>query len=163
MIYLDNNATTAPLPEVIEAVGDTLRQNWGNPSSVHECGRKSREALENARNTVAEAFGAEFPSSIIFTSGGTESINLACASLLTPEIKQILVGSTEHSAVLRAADRWAHNRPVVSIPVDINGALDLDFLEVELRNGKSLVCVSLANNETGVISDVTAISSLCLA
>lgn len=162
MIYLDNNATTAPLPEVVEAVTETLRSKWGNPSSTHSCGRRAREALENSRNTVAAVLGAESPSCITFTASGTESINLAFSSLLSPEITRILVASTEHSAVLYAAQRWAKERPVISIPVDLNGLLDLDFLEAELRKmGRSLVCASLANNETGVVTDISSVAALC--
>jgi len=162
MIYLDNNATTVPLPEVVAAVTDTLQCNWGNPSSAHASGHRAREALENARNSVARVFGAESPSCITFTSSGTESINLACACLLKPEITRIIVASTEHSAVLRASERWAQSRPVVLIPVDSNGILDLAFLDAELaKSGQSLVCVALANNETGVVTEIPSVSSLC--
>jgi cysteine desulfurase len=163
VIYLDNNATTQPLPEVIESLVEALHVNWCNPSSVHACGRQAREALEHARHTVASTFGAESPSSIVFTSGGTESINLACACLLSPEIKRILVASTEHSAVLRAAQRWAGVRSVVSIPSDSSGALDLGFLETEIKREKSFVCIAIANNETGIITDVAAVSRICRA
>ena len=161
MIYLDSNATTCPLPGVVEAVSEVLRSNWGNASSVHYFGHKARKALEGARNTVARAFGAELPSSIIFTSSGTESINLACTSLLSPEITRILVASTDHSAVLLAAEGWAEGRSVGLIPVDSDGRLDLNFLEAELIKRRSLVCVAHANNETGVVTDISSVASLC--
>lgn len=162
MIYLDNNATTAPLPQVVDAVTDALRENWGNPSSSHAPGRRAREALEKARVLVAQALGAQAPSCITFTASGTESINLACACLLSVEIKRVLVASTEHSAVLHAVERWAEGRPVISIPVDSQGGLDLNALDSELKKGgRSLVCVALANNETGVITEVASVAALC--
>jgi len=162
VIYLDNNATTSPLPEVVEAVVGTLRTNWGNPSSIHKLGRRAREALETSRNSVAAAFGAESPSCITFTSSGTESINLACACLLNPEVTRVLVASTEHSAVLHATERWAEGRPVVTLPVNSSGILDLNFLETELaKSGRALVCAAFANNETGVVTDMPSVASLC--
>jgi cysteine desulfurase len=161
MIYLDNNATTAPLPEVVDAVTDILRGNWGNPSSAHALGRKAREALESARHAVASAFGIASPSALVFTASGTESINLGFACLLSPEVRQILVSATEHSAVLRAAERRAEGRTVVRIPVHSSGALDLDSLRREAGKYLSLVSVALANNETGVIADISSIATIC--
>ena len=161
MIYLDNNATTRPAPEVVDAVQKTLQGNWGNPSSVHTFGRCAREALEAARVTVAQEFGAEDPSRIFFTSSGTESINLAFASLLTQDIRQIIVSATEHSAVLRSAQRWAAGRKVRELPVDSNGKVNLDLLDAWIREDRSLVSIGAANNETGVLADMRAISTCC--
>jgi len=161
MIYLDNNATTAPLPEVVDAVTEILRGNWGNPSSAHALGRKAREALESARNAVASAFGLASPSALVFTASGTESINLGFTCLLGLEIRQILVSATEHSAVLRAAERWADGRAVVRLPVHSSGALDLDSLSREAGKCPSLVSVGLANNETGVIADISSVAAIC--
>lgn len=160
MIYLDNNATTRPLPEVVEAVTEALRSNWGNPSSAHAIGRKAREALEHARHAVASAFGVASPDSLVFTASGTESINLAFACLSSPEVRQILVSATDHSAVLRAAGRWAEGRKVVQIPVDVNGLTDLEALHREAEKGPSLISVGLANNETGVLSDLRSVASI---
>ena len=161
MIYLDNNATTAPHPDVVQAVAETLESNWGNPSSSHALGRKARESLETARYVIASAIGVALPSCLVFTASGTEAINLAFASLLSTGIRQILVSATEHNAVLRAADRWADGRPVIRIPVDTKGALDLDFLRRESCRAPSVVFVALANNETGVIANIEAVASIC--
>jgi len=161
MIYLDNNATTASLPEVVKAVTETLENIWGNPSSAHQYGRRAREALEIARAETATAFGVSDTSRIFFTSTGTESINLAFACLLTPDIHQILVPATEHIAVLRAAERWADGRKVSVISVDANGLLDLDQLLSEATASSSLMSIGFANNETGVIANITAVSEIC--
>ncbi|TAG11147.1 MAG: cysteine desulfurase [Verrucomicrobia bacterium] len=161
MIYLDNNSTTAPLPEVIDAVTNTLSQNWGNPSSAHEMGRNAREALESARYTTASACGIASPASLVFTASGTESINLGFSCLLSPDIRQILISSVEHSAVLRAAERWADGRKVLCVPVDAEGALDLDYLRWAASKLPSLVSVGFANNETGVIADIASVSAIC--
>lgn len=162
MIYLDNNATTIPLPEVVEAITATLRDNWGNPSSSHGVGRKARIALEKARHDVASAFGIADPStSVVFTASGTESINLGFACLLTPDVRQILVSATEHSAVLRAAERWAEGRVVTLIPVNSGGLLDLEFLRRKASQYPSLVSVGLANNETGVVANIASVVTIC--
>jgi cysteine desulfurase len=161
VIYLDNNSTTAPLAEVVDVVSDVIRNNWGNPSSAHLVGRKARETLEAARHTVAEAFGAASPSGLIFTASGTESINLGFSCLLTDKIRQILVLSTDHSAVHRAANRWGGDRKVKLIPVNSEGEPDLDYLQKESAQVPSLVSVGLANNETGIIVDSRLISRIC--
>jgi len=161
MIYLDNNATTRPSPEVVDAVLKTLQGNWGNPSSGHTFGRCAREALESARLTVAQAFGVAYPSQVIFTASGTESINLAFTSLLTQDIRQIIISATEHSAVLRSAQRWAAGRTVRVLPVDSNGKVNLDFLYAWIRDARSLVSIGVANNETGVLADMQTISMCC--
>jgi len=161
MIYLDNNATTEALPEVIDAVTATMRENWGNPSSAHALGSRAREALESARLTVAHAFGVSDPSRVFFTSSGTESINLALASLVTPNIRQIIVSATEHSAVIRAAQRWAADRKVRVLPVDSDGKANLDLLDRWTKEARTLVSIGIANNETGVIADLQEIRTCC--
>jgi len=161
MIYLDHNATTAPLSEVVDAVSRTLAENWGNPSSTHALGRKAKEALEGARDAVAGAFGVASPSGLTFTASGTESIHLAFAWLLGPGVSQILVCESEHSAVLSAARRWSDGRQVTLIPVNARGIPDLEFIRRESNRLPSLVSVAMANNETGVIADMEAISAIC--
>lgn len=161
MIYLDNNATTRPLPEVICAVRDALERLPGNPSSAHSLGADARRALESCRASIADGLGAEDASQIVFTSSGTESINSAFSLLLSEKVSQIVISSVEHSAVLRAADRWAGGRKVCQAPVSEGGVLDLDALEHFIAEAPSFVSLVLANNETGVLTDIAAAAALC--
>lgn len=158
MIYLDNNSTTQPLPEVVDAVARAMQVNWGNPSSAHALGRSARMAIDAARQSIASSFGGESQADFIFTASGTEAINLAFACLLGDSVRQILVPATEHSSVFAAARRWAGGRKIVYVPVSSNGTVDLEFLHRECAKELSLVSVSAANNETGVITDIRAVS-----
>ncbi|MCU1276011.1 MAG: class aminotransferase [Bryobacterales bacterium] len=161
MVYLDNNATTMPLPEVIRAVADAMERVPGNPSSVHCIGTAARRALETARQTVATGLGAEHPSQIVFTSSGTESINTAFCLFASAGVSQIVTSTVEHSAVSRAAGRWSAGRAIVAAPVSSTGALDLGILTRSVSSSPSLVSVAVANNETGVITDVHAVARIC--
>lgn len=161
MIYLDNNATTQPLPEVIEAVGDALQRFSGNPSSPHSAGVAARRALESARDVVSHGFGADDWGDVMFTSCGTESINTAFSLFLTRDIAQVIVSTAEHSAVLRAADRWRDLRPLRHVPVSSDGVLDLDKLAEHVAASPSFVSLVLANNETGVIAEIAAAGEIC--
>jgi cysteine desulfurase len=161
MIYLDNNATTHALPEVIRAVADTLEHYPGNPSSAHSVGTAARKMLESAREKIAAGFGVSEASQVIFTSSGTESINTAFSLLMRKNIAQIVLSSVEHSAVLQAATRWADGRTIRHVPVSSDGILDLDVLNRHITASPSLVSLSLANNETGVISDIHAAAQIC--
>lgn len=161
MIYLDNNATTHPLPDVICAVRDALERLPGNPSSAHSLGADARKALESSRASVADGLGAEDASQIIFTSCGTESINTAFSLLLSDKIGQIVISSVEHSAVFHAADRWASGRAVRHVPVSEDGVFDLDTLEHLIAKAPSLVSLVLANNETGVLANIAPAAEIC--
>jgi cysteine desulfurase len=152
MIYLDANATEPLRPAAREAVLAALDLT-GNPSSVHAAGRAARRVLEDSREAVARRFGAA-PADLVFTGGGTEANALAIHTL--GRNRRVLIGATEHDAVLRAAPG------AVVVPVDGNGLIALDALAVMLADAPpALVCVMAANNETGAIQPLPAIVELC--
>ncbi len=153
MIYLDANASEPLRPEARNAMLAALDLT-GNPSSIHGPGRAARHALESARATIAAHTNAK-PADIVFCSGGTEA-NAAAIAALSPG-RRVLAGATEHDAV-RAACPGAAILPVLA-----DGTLDLDALRDALRQDSTpaLVCVMLANNETGVRHPIEAIASLC--
>ena len=156
-IYLDYNATAPLRPEARDALLAAL--DIGNPSSVHEEGRKARALVEAARADVARLVGAP-AETVIFTSGGTEACNLALGLRQAPagEIKRLLVSAIEHSAVLAAAKE--SGLPVEELPVTPNGVLDLAALDAALADDTpALVCVMLANNETGVIQPIAEVAA----
>ncbi len=150
--YLDANASEALRPEAAEAAIAALRLP-GNPASVHGDGRRARALLERSRERVAACFDAD-PAGLVFTSGGTESNVLAVRAL--GEGRRVLVGATEHDAVRRAAEG------AEILPVDGNGLVDLPVLAAALADGPpALVCLMGANNETGVLHPLDAVSALC--
>ncbi|MCR0982238.1 cysteine desulfurase family protein [Roseomonas populi] len=151
-LYLDANATEPLRPEAREAAVAAMELP-GNPSSVHADGRAARRVLETARAQVAARFGAS-ARDVVFTSGGTEANALGIASLRRG--RRVLAGATEHPAVLRAAEGAA------TLPVLADGTLDLGALEAALAGGEpALVCLMVANNETGVIHPVAEAAAIC--
>ena len=155
-IYLDYNATAPLRPEAREAIMAAL--DIGNPSSVHEEGRKARALVEAARRDIAGLVVAH-PETVIFTSGGTEACNLALQLRDAPSgpVGRLLVSAIEHSAVLQAAKE--SGLPVSEIGVTQDGVLDLAALDALLEDDTpALVCVMLANNETGVIQPIAEIA-----
>lgn len=156
-VYLDYNAT-APIRPEAKAAANAAMDLLGNPASVHAAGRAARALVEQARADVAE-FVAVKPASITFTSGGTESNALAVESAVLAGFERIILGATEHAAV--AENAQAKSRMIEVWPVDASGVADLHWLADALkRPGKALVCLMLANNETGVIQPVTEASVL---
>ncbi|MDO9223840.1 MAG: cysteine desulfurase family protein [Caulobacter sp.] len=156
-VYLDYNATAPVRPEAKAAMLRAL-ETVGNPSSVHAGGRAARSLMETAREQVA-ALVAVKPGSITFTSGGTEANALAIDSAVAAGRDRILLGATEHAAV--AENARAAGVPVEVWPVDGEGLADLAWLETALaQGGKPLVCLMLANNETGVIQPAAAVAAL---
>lgn len=159
-VYLDHNATTALHPAALEAMLPYLRSGPGNPSSAHRHGRAARAAIDRAREQVAALVGAE-PAEVVFTSGGTESNNLAIAGTaarLAPG--HLLVGATEHASVLEPAEALAgRGWTVERLAVDGQGRIAPDALDQSLRPDSRLACVMLANNETGVLHDVAALAA----
>jgi cysteine desulfurase len=151
-IYFDNNATTRPLPEVVEAVASAMRDGPSNPSSVHGAGQRARRALADARAHTAALVGAE-DSDVVFTSGATEANNLVLQSLLGPLMGHRLVTSAvEHSSVLETA-RYLETKgvSVVVLPVNESGLVaEADLVEA-IVPGETLVSIQWANNETGVL------------
>lgn len=161
-IYLDNNATTQPLDDVIEAMNRMLRDEYANPSSVHPLGQAVRHQVECARAQVAALIGAE-PRDVVFTSGGTESINLAIRGLLAqrPDRKRVVTSTVEHSAVRNLCHQLAREEVAIDeIGVDADGRLDLAQLEHALTDDVALLSLMWANNETGVLFDVESAASL---
>jgi cysteine desulfurase len=154
MIYLDANATERLRPQARAAVLAALDLT-GNPSSVHADGRAARRLLETARAVIADRFGAA-PGDLVFTSGGTEANALAIAGLSAG--RRIIVGATEHPAVSAAAPG------ATVVPVTGSGQADLAGLQVLLtQGGPALVCLMLANNETGVLHPIAEVAALCRA
>ena len=155
MTYLDANATEPVRPAAREAAVAAMAVA-GNPSSVHAAGRAARRILETARETLAARFGAA-PADLVFTSGGTEAD--AWAVRMLGRARRVIVGATEHDAVRAAVPEAA-----AVLPVDRDGIADLDALRRWLAEGPpALVCLMLANNETGAIQPIAAAASLCRA
>jgi cysteine desulfurase len=174
MIYLDYNATT-PLCDVArEAMLPYLDQHFGNPSSVHAAGRETRAAIDNAREKLAALLRIK-PNEIVFTSGGTESCNLAVFGLARPrsagglpavalaKAGHIISAKTEHHAVLNAIEHLEKHEgfDVTWLNVSENGIVDLDQLADAIRRETRLVSIMTANNETGVIQPMREISHIC--
>ena len=160
-IYLDNNATTQPLPEVIEAVAQHLGESFGNPGSRHAAGRRARVVLEDSRETIARILGAD-PGEVIFTSGGTESTNLALFGLSAGNPGLVLTIAGEHPATTESitalAERGWSSRP---LQVDQDGRLLPDELTTLPWEDIRLATVILAHNETGVVQDLDPLSKAC--
>ncbi len=162
MIHLDNNATTRPTDAVVEAVGRALRETWHNPSSVHRAGQAARAAVELARQDVARLIGAS-PREIVFTSSGTESIDLAIRGVLAASGKGTVVTSpVEHAAVAGVCDRLTRTGVTVrTLPVNADGVVDAGALGAMLDDGVALVSVQWVNNETGAIQPIVEIARAC--
>jgi len=159
-VYLDHNGTTRPDPRVIEAVLEALRDDWGNPSSMHWFGQRARKRLEDARDEVAALINA-LPGEVYFTSGGTEANNLAifgAAAAVKDGRNKVVTTNIEHPSV-RAACRELASRgfEVVEVPVDQAGRVDPDAVADSIDDKTALVTVMAANNETGVIQPVKQI------
>lgn len=157
MIYLDANATTPLLPEVLESMLPWLREGFANPSGAYAGAKLARKAIDQARGQVAEWIGAD-AGEIIFTGGGTESVNTALHSLdrLTG-LGTAVVSAIEHSAVLRCAESLT--RKVARVPVTTTGRLDLDAFASSLE-GAAYVSLMAANNETGVVQPLREAAQL---
>lgn len=164
-IYLDNNATTRLAPEVLAVMLPALVDYYGNPSSQHCYGQQAKKQIEDARATVARLLWAS-PAEIMFTSGGTESTQLAIlgALELKPSRRQIVTTAVEHpSTLLLFRHLEGKGYRVTYLPVDREGALDLDALEEAVAEQTALVSVMWVNNETGVIFPVAEAARLAKA
>lgn len=163
-VYLDNAATTPLDPEVIEVMTETMRENFGNPSSIHAHGRQVKTIVEKARKTVANLLKAS-PSEIFFTSGGTEADNMAIVrSILDLGITHAITSPLEHHAVLHTLEE---QEKLGRIHLDIlhvnaQGDVDLDHLrELLSKNPRTLVSLMHANNEIGNLTDIKKVSEIC--
>lgn len=165
-VYLDHSATTPVDPEVAKAVYDNMMDNWGNPSSVHGYGREARKVLEQARERVAQAIGAE-PMEIFFTSGGTEADNWAVKGIAESNEKKgkhIITSSIEHHAVIDAC-KYMEKRgwQVTYLPVDEFGLVSVEDVAKAITDQTVLISIMHANNEVGTIQPVAEIGKLARA
>jgi len=160
-LYLDNNATTAIDPIVLDAMMPYMQGIVGNPSSVHRFGRLTRDALEQARAQVADLSGAQ-PGQVVFTSGGTEANNLAIKGFLASQAPaRLAVSAIEHASLLEAARSMGQTGWVLDeIAVDDNGRVTESSMDQALYENTALVSVMLANNETGVIQHMAPLVSI---
>ena len=165
MIYLDYNATTPLCDAAREAMLPYLGRHFGNPSSVHAAGRDARAVIDDARDKLAGLLRVK-PHELIFTSGGTESCNLAVLGLArnrSSHAAHIISAKTEHHAVLNAVEHLEkhENVEVTWLNVTHDGIVDLDQLSKSIRPDTRLVSIMAANNETGVIQPMREISQIC--
>lgn len=164
-VYFDYNATTPLDPMVREEMLPYLGDVFGNPSSVHHVGRRARALLDDARDRVARVWRCK-PSEVVFTSGGTESNNLAIfgvARLLRDKGRHIITSSIEHHAVLHPCEylRKKEGFDVTYLPVDAEGRVSVDSVRSALRPDTVLVSIMAANNEIGTVQPVAEIGALC--
>jgi cysteine desulfurase len=174
-IYLDHNATTPVFPEVIEAMRACWSEPLLNPASQHEFGRRARRTLENARERIAELLGASTRDRVIFTSGGTESNNLAIRGLLEragasppasnhsdTQRAHMIVSAVEHSSIAALATHLSEaDCRIGRLPIDNNGVICTADLSSLLQPQTRLVAVMLANNETGVVQPIAELAAIC--
>lgn len=160
-VYLDYNATTPVRPEVVDAMLPYWRDHFGNPSSVHWAGRRAKQALEDAREQVA-AFIHARSAEVVFTSGGTESNNLALRGMLTASHRHgahVVTSTIEHSSIREPLRQLASEGvPLTELPVDPEGRVRVEDLRSALRPETTLVSISLANHELGIIQPIVDLS-----
>jgi cysteine desulfurase len=163
MVYMDHAATTPLHPDVLEAMMPYLLQSFGNPSAIYTLGREARQAIDHARDTVANVLGCR-PQEMVFTSGGTESDNTAlkgAAFALRKRGNHIITSSIEHQAVLHAChDLKEAGLEVTYLPVDKYGIVSIGDLESVITDRTVLISVMLANNEIGTIQPIAEFTKL---
>ncbi len=163
-VYLDNAATTPMAPEVWEAMEPFMKEHFGNPSSSHAFGRKTKNAIEMSRRKVASLINAE-PGEIIFTSGGTEADNMALwCSVRDHGVKRIITSTIEHHAVGHTAESISEKEgtEIVYVHLDERGSVNLEHLESLLKEDvKTLVSLMHANNEIGNLLPLEKVNTLC--
>jgi len=164
-VYFDNNATTPMNPDILKEMLPYFEHKFGNASSVHGFGREAHEAVANAREQVARLVGAE-PENIVFTSGGTESDNLAVRGVAQANEKKgkhIITSQIEHHAVLNTCKSLEKQGfEITYLAVDKTGKIDLDQLRDSIRKDTILISVMHGNNEIGTIQDVEAIGKIAV-
>jgi len=163
VVYLDNNSTTRPAPEVVEAMLPFLREFYGNPSSLHRFGGLARKAIDDARAAIAELLGCR-DSELVFTGGGTESVNTAIRGLLAARAPRtrIVTSTVEHAATRQLCQQLAKEGfTITPLDVDPAGLPDLDALTAALGDDVALVSLIWANNETGVLFPMQQIADVC--
>jgi cysteine desulfurase len=163
-VYLDNNATTRVDQEVVDAMIPYFREQYGNPSSMHSFGATVGTALKHARRQLQTLLGAEFDHELIYTSGGTESDNMAITSALETQTgrNEVITSTVEHPAVLALCKYLSEQRGVKVhyVPVDARGRLDVDFYRSVLGPKTAIASIMWANNETGTLFPVERLAEL---
>src|SRR5437868_8984785 len=155
-VYMDNNATSPLLPEVLEAMRPYFIEEFGNASSIHHHGQNTRAAVERSRESVAALLDCR-PSEVVFTSGGTEGDNLAIFGLLKSG-DHVVSSTIEHHAVLNACKQLQKRGcDVTFVPVDGRGLVDPEDVKQALTSNTKLISIMTANNETGVVQPVEEI------
>jgi cysteine desulfurase len=158
-VYMDANATTPLLPEVLEAMRPYFIERFGNASSIHQQGQQARAAVEHARESVAALLNCR-PAEIVFTSGGTESDNMALFGLMQ-QGDHLITSSIEHHAVLHAAEKLRERgMEVTFLPVSSEGVVDPQEVRRAIRPNTKLISIMMANNETGAIQPVSEIGRI---
>ena len=164
MINLDHISAARLLPEVQDAMIETIRTNYGNPASQHQLGDRAAEALHSARQKVSRLINSELEKEVVFTSGGTESINHAIKGVATASAekgKHIVTSNIEHNAVLRTIRRLRMMDYIVtSVPVDEYGMVNPDDVAKAIRDDTILVTIMHSNNEIGTIQPIEEISKI---
>ncbi|SMC51484.1 cysteine desulfurase family protein [Pedobacter africanus] len=169
-IYLDNAATTALDAEVLNAMLPYMQQHFGNPSSAYSLGRNVKSAIEEARKNIGTILGVK-PSTLIFTSGGTESNNMAIAMAVNElRCTHIITSPIEHHAVLHTVEHYAHSRNITFSYVKLTESGEVDYANLEMQlstqsklGKKCLVTLMHANNEIGSLLDISLVGKLCKA
>lgn len=162
-IFLDNNGTTQPLPQVVEAMASALRDHWGNPSSNLTSGDDARVSLAQARESVAGLFSSP-PERVIFCSSGTEANNTAIRLALaqSPGRRKVILGALEHASILEMIPRLrSEGYSLVILKAKPSGQVDLDALCESVDEETALVSTQWINNETGVIQPIEQIREIC--
>jgi len=166
VIYLDNNATTRPDDAVAQAVTETMREHWGNPSSVHRLGLDARRVLDTARAQAAALLGVK-ERGLMFTGSGTESISIALRGVLGAMRKrgrdEIITSKIEHSAVRGIAEALEEEglATVRWVDLDAHGRIDPDALDALITDRTAVVSLQWVNNETGAIQDIARLGAIC--
>ncbi len=162
MIYLDNAASTKIHDDVLETMLPYLKEQYGNPSSIHRYGRLSHKAIEKARKQIASLINAE-PSEILITSGGTESNNTALRGIaMKNPLSHLITSSIEHDAILEPCKKLSQNGfDVDYLPVDSFGMIDVLELKNCISDKTSLVSIMFGNNEVGTIQQISEIAKIC--
>ena len=161
MIYLDNSATTKVRPEIVKTMQVSYTTVYGNPSSFHDQGLKAKQTLEDSRKTISHILNCQ-PGELIFTGGGTESINLALKGLADHHPRGHIITSTiEHPAVLDTCKHLeSKGHKVTYLDVNREGLINLTKLEKAIQRNTFLITIMYANNEIGTIQNIEAINKI---